>query len=170
MNYRKHGKINNCKIVNMEKKKPIKRNKNLQPLSRDHHYSLLLCQRIKLGISKGVSVERIKSYTDWFFENHVCEHFEIEEKYLFTILGNDNELIQKAISQHRRLQQLFIDTTNISNSLSLIAEELDNHVRFEERILFNEIQKSASEEQLQLISKVHPDERFNDNKDDEFWM
>jgi iron-sulfur cluster repair protein YtfE (RIC family) len=154
----------------MERPKPIKRNKNLQPLSRDHYHGLVLCKRIRIGISKSIATERIKSYTDWYFKNHANPHFEIEEKYLFTILDNKNELITRAISEHRRLEQLFNEPNDILNSLNLIEVELEQHVRFEERILFNEIQKSASEEQLQLISEVHSDAKFKDNLEDEFWL
>lgn len=155
--------------MNPESKKPIKRNKDLQPLSRDHHNSLLLCWKIRTGFSKGVAVERIKGYADWFFEHHIEPHFEMEEKYLFPILGNNNELVKKATAEHRRLKRLFKHTDDVSKSLSLIEEELEKHIRFEERVLFNEIQKAASEEQLKTISKFHADEKFRDNTDDEFW-
>ncbi len=157
------------KPINMEANKPIKRNKNLQPLSRDHHHSLLLCWKIRTGFSKGVDVERIKRYTDWFFEHHVRPHFELEEKHVFPILGSQHELIKKAIAEHKRLGRLFNDTKDISKSLSLIEEELEQHIRFEERVLFNEIQKVATEEQLKTISKLHTDEKFRYNTDDPFW-
>jgi hypothetical protein len=157
------------KPINMEAKKPIKRNKDLQPLSRDHHHSLLLSWKIRTGFSKNIAVERIKRYTDWFFEHHIRTHFELEEKYLFPILGNSNELVKKAVEEHRRLAGLFNDIDDISKSLSLIESELEKHIRFEERILFNEIQKVATEEQLEIISKTHSDEKFRDNTDDEFW-
>ena len=153
----------------MEKQKPIKRDKNLQPLSRDHHHTLLLCWKIRTGFSKNVNAERIKRYADWFFEHHIRPHFEMEEKYLFPILGNDNELVKRALAEHRRLGRLFNDTETISKSLSLIEEELEKHVRFEERVLFGEIQKVATEAQLETISKIHDDEKFRDNTDDTFW-
>jgi len=155
--------------MNPEPKKPIKRNKNLQPLSRDHHHSLLLCWKIRTGFSKGVAVERIKRYADWFFEHHIHPHFDMEEKHLFPVLGNSNELVKEAIAEHRRLDRLFNDTDYIPKSLSLIEEELEKHIRFEERVLFNEIQKAASEEELKTISKLHTDEKFRDNTNDEFW-
>ncbi|MDX1286178.1 MAG: hemerythrin domain-containing protein, partial [Draconibacterium sp.] len=105
-------------------------------------------------------MERIKRYVDWFFVNHIAPHFEMEEKHLFPVLGNSNELVRKATAEHRRLRRLFKDTDNISKSLSLIEEELEKHIRFEERILFNELQKVVSEEQLKTILKLHGDEKF----------
>lgn len=153
----------------MEKKKPIKRDKNIQPLSRDHHHTLLLCWKIRKGFSKEVAPERMKTYSDWFFFNHVLPHFKIEEKYLFPVLGEEHEMVKKALAEHRRLERLFRDDKEITRSLSLIEEELEHHVRFEERELFNEIQKQAIPEQLEMIAEIHKDERFQENTDDEFW-
>lgn len=148
---------------------PIKRHKAMQPFSRDHHHGLLLCWKIRTGFSKGVSAERIKHYADWFFGHHALPHFKLEEQHIFPILGNDHELVKKALAEHRRLTRLFNDTDEIDKSLSLIEEELEKHIRFEERVLFNEIQKIATDKQLKIISKIHNDERFNDNTNDIFW-
>lgn len=152
------------------KTEPIKRNKALQGVSREHHYGLLLCWKIRTGFSKGISEERIKKYADWFYTTHLIPHFELEENYMFPILDNRHKLVKKALSQHKRLHRLFTDHDSLLISLGLIEEELEQHIRFEERILFNEIQKLASEEQLSIISKTHNDEKFNDNTDDLFWI
>lgn len=142
----------------------------MQPLSRDHHHGLLLCWKIRTGLSKGIEVRRIKQYADWFFINHALPHFELEEKYLFSILGKKNELVKRALLEHTTLTRLFRDTDNVKRSLDLIQDELEKHIRFEERILFNEIQKLATEKQLQTILKIHKDEKFNDNTVDPFWV
>ncbi len=152
------------------KTKPIKRNKALQGVSREHHHGLLLCWKIRTGFSKSISEVRIKEYADWFYNNHLIPHFELEENHIFPILGNTNELVKKALSQHKRLHRLFNEIAAPSKSLSLIEEELEQHIRFEERTLFNEIQKTATDKQFLIISKIHNDEKFNDNTDDPFWV
>lgn len=149
--------------------KPLKRHKALQPLSREHHHGLLLSWKIRSGFSKNIETERIKTYADWFFENHLIPHFELEEKYLFSILEEDNELVKRAMAEHRRLKRLFTDEKDVLKSLHKIEEELEQHIRFEERILFPEIQKAANEDQLKLIAEVHHEEGFEDKIDDEFW-
>jgi hemerythrin-like domain-containing protein len=148
---------------------PIKRIEPLIPLSREHHHGLLLCWKIKKGISKGISLERIKAYTDWFYQNHLLPHFEVEEKYVFPILGTENEFVQHAIDDHRRLSILFSGVEDIKDSLEGIQTELQKHIRFEERILFNEIQNAATEDQLRIVSQVHQEEKFIDNLTDVFW-
>jgi hypothetical protein len=154
---------------NYEIDKPIKRSEFLKPLSKEHHHGLLFCWKIRAGIKKNVEISRIKMYADWFYQNYLIPHFEVEEKYIFIILGSENELIKKAVSEHRRLKRLFESTTEIQKTLNLIEEELESHIRFEERILFGEIQKSATAEQLQSIQVNHSDEKFVDNLTDPFW-
>lgn len=152
--------------------KPIKRSKALQGVSREHHYGLLLCWKIRKGFSRGIAEERINKYVDWFYSTHLIPHFQLEENYIFPILDSGHVMVKKALSQHKRLHGLFTgsNTKKLSKSLSLIEEELEQHIRFEERVLFKEIQKIATEEELKTISKIHTNEKFNDNTNDPFWV
>ena len=149
--------------------KPLKRHKALQPLSREHHHGLLLSWKIRSGFSKNIELERIKTYADWFFEHQLIPHFELEEAHIFPLLDANNELVKRALADHRRLKRLFTDTKDVEKSLHQIEEELEQHIRFEERVLFPEIQKSATEEELGLIEDIHDEVGFEDNVEDEFW-
>lgn len=156
-------------LLNKQKKAPIKRSEILKPISREHHHSLLLSWKIRTGLKKGIELERIKAYTNWFYTNHVLPHFEIEEKYLFVVLGDDHDMIKRALSEHRKLKRLFEGENDLQRNLSLIEELLESHIRFEERVLFNEIQSVATSEQLQQIAIHHVEEKFEDNLSDPFW-
>ena len=68
------------------------------------------------------------------------------------------------------MKRLFSETTNLEKSLGLIEEELEKHIRFEERILFPEVQKEATPEQLAEIAKIHNHELFVENNEDTFWL
>ncbi len=149
---------------------PINRHENLKALSREHHHGLLLCWKIKTGFKNGIAANRIKKYADWMFETHLLPHFELEETLVFPILSSDNSLIKQAIAEHIELKKLFSDTTNPENSLKQIERILDNHIRFEERILFNEIENVASNEQLKTIQMMHSEKPFIDNTTDQFWL
>ncbi|WP_452231985.1 hemerythrin domain-containing protein [Lacinutrix sp. MEBiC02595] len=149
--------------------KPQKRHKALQPLSREHHHGLLLSWKIRSGFSKNIAPERIRMYANWFFETHLIPHFEMEETYIFTILEEDNELVKKALADHKQIKALFAETGDDAITLGKIEEVLEQHIRFEERILFPEIQKIATEEQMLQIEKIHQPEDFKDNIEDAFW-
>lgn len=149
---------------------PIKRNENLKAISREHHHGLLLCWKIRTGFKKQIDPVRIKKYADWYYKAHLLPHFEMEEKYIFTILDKEHELIRKALSEHRKLMRLFESENDLLKSLTSIEEKLESHIRFEERILFNEIQEVATEEQLEFIKNNHTEEKFEDNCTDSFWL
>lgn len=151
------------------KHKPLKRHKALQPLSRQHHHGLLLSWKIRMGFSKNIEPERIRVYADWFYKTHLIPHFEMEEAHIFTILEEDNELITRALAEHQSIKQLFGETEDDAKTLSKIEETLEKHIRFEERVLFPEIQKMATEAQLAFIEEIHQEEGFIDKLDDEFW-
>ncbi len=148
---------------------PIKRSIALQPLSREHHHGLLLCWKLRTGLKKGIDIDRIKKYSDWFFKNSLSTHFNIEEEFVFPLLGNEHELVKKALTDHRRLKRLFEDTTDIEKSLSLLEEELEKHIRFEERVLFPAIETIANEKELQLIMEIHSEDSTYEDWGDEFW-
>jgi iron-sulfur cluster repair protein YtfE (RIC family) len=149
--------------------KPIKRHQSLKPISREHHRGLLLSWKIREGLRLNIPVKRIKKYVEWFWVNHLASHFEFEEKFVFPILGNENHLIVKALYEHARLESLFQNSENTESNLSLIEKELVAHIRFEERILFKEIELMATKEQLNQIEKEHQ-KNIADTWADEFWV
>lgn len=151
---------------------PLKRHEALKPLSREHHHGLLLCWKIKEGLKREVDTERIRAYAEFFFESQLRPHFEFEEQEIFSLLGKDHPMVKKAIVEHHRLEQLFKEDQNVGRALSEIVKELDSHIRFEERVLFNEIQQQASEEKLQEL-KIKEDEVESPDPDqwnDKFWV
>ena len=164
-------KKNNMNAIKpMEKKKPIKRHEALKPLSRDHHHGLLLCWKIRQGFKLNVEVQRMKNYADWFKTQYLYPHFEAEEEFVFPVLEEEDPLVKKALAEHRRLRRLFDDQAEITKSLSLIEEELDAHIRFEERTLFNEVQKIATPKEFEEIEKKHHAVPFSDDDwADHFW-
>lgn len=153
----------------MEKKKPIKRHEALKPLSRQHHFGLLFSWKLRKGFGKNIETERLQKYAEWFWTHEIEPHFKDEEKYLFPIMEEGNELVERALKEHRRIKRLFNDTVDPERSLHQLEEELDAHIRFEERVLFNEIQKIATEAQLKKIEEIHSELEKSPDYSDPFW-
>ena len=148
--------------------KPIKRHESLQQVSREHHYGLLMSWKIREGLKRKVDPSRIKKFIDWFYEKYQKAHFDIEEKYIYPVLNNDDPMIIQAIEEHRYIESLFREKDQIEDALIALEKAMDNHIRFEERILFNKVQKIATEEQLKLIEENH-NTPFEDDWEDQFW-
>ena len=157
----------------MEETKPIKRSKELAPLSREHHDGLLFAWKIKQGLANGTPVETLCSYTRWFWSNHIKPHFKDEENVLIRFLPRDNPLVQQMFKEHAQIRDLILslDKDPDSNSLQLLAEFINNHIRFEERQLFAYAEEVLSPEQLQEIYNDLPAEHHcNIEWKDEFWV
>ncbi len=149
--------------------KPIKRHEALKPISREHHHGLLLCWKIRQGLSKDIAPKRIKAYVDWFWDTHLKFHFEVEEKHVFPVLANDHPLVIQVLEEHKQIHALIESKQDVLETLKTLEKVLDDHIRFEERVLFNEIQNIATPAQLSEID-LHHNEIFTDTWEDEFWL
>lgn len=151
-------------------KQPQERNLALTPLIEEHNEVILLCERIREGLQKKIENERIKKYIDWFKTEYLDPHFNIEKEYIFPILGNNNVRVKKALANHRRLNRLFAETSELNKVLHKIEEELSTYIGFEERVLYNEIRTIASPQQWEEIEKRHHQLEFSDEDwKDRFW-
>ena len=157
----------------MEEIKPLKRSKELAPLSREHHDGLLFAWKIKQGLANGTPIETLVNYTRWFWSNHIKPHFKDEEKVLMKFLPADNPLVQQMLKEHSQIRDLVIslDKEPDVNSLQLLAEFINNHIRFEERQLFVYAEQALTPGQLNEIFKEVSDELHCDTEwKDDFWV
>jgi len=156
-------------------KKSINRNEHIKKLSREHHFSLLFCWKIRQGLKMDVAMERIWKYVQYFWQQHLQPHFLEEENIFFAPIKD--RLVQKAINEHKYIKQQIEDLANYSGnnerkSLAKIADMVYEHVRYEERDLFPHLERKLSKEQLENISeqieKHHPSS-LRDQYEDQFW-
>jgi iron-sulfur cluster repair protein YtfE (RIC family) len=148
---------------------PIKRHPAIVSFSKDHHFGLLLIWKIRQGLSKSIPAERISKYVLYFFKEDLASHFKEEEEFLFSRLSPDDPLRTKAETDHVFIYSLVRDIESNPTDevlLHLFAKELEKHIRFEERDLFNHIQEVLGAAELSLI-----EQRFSTSKHDvdEHW-
>ncbi|MBC7745829.1 MAG: hemerythrin domain-containing protein [Flavobacterium sp.] len=129
----------------------MKRDINLQQLSRDHHHGLLLGWKIRQGLKYLVDPAMIVKYILHFSEEALFPHFE-EENLILNYLSDNNTLKQQTLTEHENLKEYIYELSKNSEpgppELLKIAEYLDAHIRFEERVLFPFLEKELSAEQL----------------------
>ena len=153
------------------KKRSQEPNLALTPLIEEHNEVILLCERIREGLKNKIEPSRIKKYIDWFKEEYLDPHFEIEKEQIFPILGNNNVRVKRALANHRRLNRLFAETSELNKVLNKIEEELSTYIGFEERVLYNEIRTVASPLQWEEIEKSHHQLGFSEEAwEDKFWL
>ena len=156
------------------KHKPLKRSEQLKSLSREHHAGLLFSWKIKQGIGIGVSVERLKNYVNYFMNGHLIAHFEKEERLLFGLV--DAPVCLQAKKEHAvlmdHMQKINHSPLINPNIFIELIDMLNNHIRFEERVVFPTLEKLLDE---QTLSSIHDelemdDHKFKDEYPDEFWV
>ena len=144
-------------------------NQTIYEACSKHHKTLFFCWNIRTGIDRGVELSRIVEYVKWYGEMILLPKLEIEEQLLFTILNEDHYLVKRALKEHRRIRRLFKIGTNPMKNLIYIEEELDLHIRFEEKNILPEIENVATHKQLKAINEAFNRLPNNADYDDLFW-
>jgi iron-sulfur cluster repair protein YtfE (RIC family) len=144
--------------------KSNRRHESLVPLSREHHYGLLVCLRIHRGIEKHqADVSWLSERADKvirFFESDLKTHFEAEEEIVFPAMSaieDSKATIDQLVNEHRNLERL-VQRLRKARELQLapllreFADLLEAHVRTEERVLFPRYERSVPPEVAKQVA------------------
>lgn len=144
----------------------MKRHPALVPLSREHHRCLVVAQLLKKDAADHAKLpsdpEGKKQYALEFFDHCLTAHMKAEEDILFKAVRGINAeidaLIDKLIEEHKelvkRMNELEI-AEDLVEAMDQLGHLLAEHVRDEERKLFEKLQKACPEEELALLHFPH---------------
>ena len=141
----------------------MKRHAALVPLSDDHHHELVQARRLRAAADAGPA-ERLAAaatYVELFF-THTVEHFRREEETVFplyaTHAGPDDPLLTRILREHmelhglaRRLRAEVAADDVRADTLRGLGTLLSDHVRLEERELFEAIQATVPGDELDAL-------------------
>ena len=151
----------------------MKRHKSLIFISHDHYHGLQLAQLIKKNAPMFKTLpndlEGKKNYTINFYENDLLHHFYLEENIILpAVKGRNKEidnLFEEILNEHKNIEKAvesLKENIDIENKLDEIGILLQNHIRKEEQVLFEKIQKELTENELQkLEEELHSYEDLN---------
>ena len=135
----------------------MKRDKNLQPLSRQHHNGLLMVLLLSKGEKRQADLQIMAEFILEMWNKDLKEHFIAEETILIPALKNKsfNEIYtQRLLSDHAQIR-LVVDKIEQGHFSNIYLNEfivtLEKHIRFEERIYFPEVEKILSSDELEEI-------------------
>ncbi|MFZ2971713.1 MAG: hemerythrin domain-containing protein [Ferribacterium limneticum] len=124
----------------------MKRHAALQQLSREHHHALKLSRLARFASDSGHALaiaEAAEKIVETFAEA-LENHFQSEEKDLLPALAavGAGELVARTLAEHAELRDLNRRLAEPdSELLARFATLLYDHVRFEEREVFETAQK-----------------------------
>lgn len=134
------------------------RDKSLIPLSRQHQHALALCVRIDRAqpiADRDVEVWRAEIKQQ--FQQEIGIHFAAEEEVLFPVARKFPELVplvDELVAEHAWLRREFSRAENnlmSSEDLPRFAGKLSEHVRKEERLLFERVQELSSAQEMAAL-------------------
>lgn len=144
-------------------------------MSKDHHFTLLFCWKIRNGLKKKASADRIIKYVAYFWKTHMQPHFHAEEAVLFSLAKD--AMVHRAINEHQQIalqiNKLKAGDFDAPTQLNVLADLVDDHVRYEERELFPHLEKTLDAAQLNNIElqlEALHNTVLKDEFEDEFWM
>jgi len=134
------------------------RDKSLVPLSRQHQHALALCVRLDRAIQTGkLDLEAWQLEIEQIFGQEIAIHFTAEEKEVFPPAEKFPELqpvVKELLGEHATLRERFgraQSRTLEPGDLAAFATALAQHIRKEERQLFEGMQKMMDAAELASI-------------------
>jgi hemerythrin-like domain-containing protein len=136
------------------------RDKNLVPLSRQHQHALALCVRMERASPIPESdLSAWQAEMVQHFRTEIRIHFEAEERIVFPAARGFAELaplVDELLSDHDWLRRQFdrAGTQSMSsNEVSEFARRLSEHIRKEERRLFERLQEVMRPQELAAMGR-----------------
>lgn len=136
---------------------PISRHQALAPFSRDHYVGLVQARHLIKAADKD-DVSRRKALSEFVdaWDSDIAAHFRDEERLLAAVACPEDR--HRLLTEHERLARLAAEARELRRqvdpdpaALRDIGESLDDHIRWEERELFNRVQSKLTPEQLQEL-------------------
>ncbi|HLQ70356.1 MAG TPA: hemerythrin domain-containing protein, partial [Bacillota bacterium] len=145
-----------------KRRKPLIRHDALQPLSRHHMIALHLSLKMRRAATdkEMLPMKALIEEIEDFWKPDGLIHFREEEEILLTayaqhVAVEDIPEIQEMLIEHVKIRALF-ETILTADDPSLhtihsLGEQLEKHVRKEERVIFPMIEKALPEDVLQEV-------------------
>lgn len=135
----------------------MKRIPELRGLSEDHHHALVLARRARRAAAgqARLSPEDAWAEVERRFQVELEPHFRIEERFLAPALEalGEVQLVRRLDDEHRALRAA-VDGARTAAGLERFGELLEEHIRWEERELFETAQQRLGAEALAAVAQA----------------
>lgn len=130
----------------------MRRHQYLRNLSSEHHQALALARDIRKACSTNEQQDALIKRVEEVFATELLPHFDLEERTILPALKRVGEtsLVTKTVADHAHLKKLAASLADPGNLLAF-SSALKEHVRFEERTLFEVCQSELTEDELATI-------------------
>jgi iron-sulfur cluster repair protein YtfE (RIC family) len=127
----------------------MKRSAELRVLSVQHHHGLVAAQRLRQAAGGKMPLAQAVTQFLEAWQDEIQPHFRAEEEILLPAFARmvppDDPLIARTLTEHVALRRAVreLERAGVGSQQALareIGQSLDDHIRFEERVLFPAIE------------------------------
>ena len=135
----------------------MQRDKNIQPLSRQHHDELMSCLMIKKGVTKKADIALLTDFTNTFWNDDLKNHIEAEETILIPFLVKhkfENRYINMLKTDHAIIKSILERLNKFDHRhkvFEIFASLVEQHIRFEERFIFGKVEELLTPKELEEL-------------------
>jgi hemerythrin-like domain-containing protein len=141
----------------------MKRRAELHGLSDDHHTALIVALRCRRAAAQqgNLSLDEAWGQAQRLAHDQLRAHFLVEENLLLPALVELGEqaMAARIAEEHRSLERLLEISDPGDAHVAEFAELLDDHIRFEERVVFEQTQDRLPQEVLDAVQEAAPHDR-----------
>jgi hemerythrin-like domain-containing protein len=140
----------------------MKRRPELRNLSEEHHHGLVAARRLRQAAQGKRAIEEAVEQFLAAWRGEIQPHFRAEEEVLLPeyarVVPADDPLITRTLTEHVALRRAVraLERSAGSERQSLAAEigqALDDHIRFEERVLFPTVEAALEGPRLEELGR-----------------
>ena len=133
----------------------MKRSAALTPLSHDHQHALDAALRLRRADDESLA-DAVGRF-EHFFATEGSRHFEIEERLLLPALPDDDPewapAVARVLDDHAAIRLASRRLGSVDDARAL-GERLNEHVRFEERVLFEIAERRLGTAELAALGEA----------------
>ena len=145
----------------------MRRHESLAPISRQHQEGLLAARLLQHGAPafKGMATTPAgkRDHILDLLQRHLKPHFKLEEETVFTLAAALSEDLRRQTeelqTEHRQLEALILALpqaaeASLPDKLHEVGKLLEQHIRKEERVFFEQVQGDMTEQELQQLQEM----------------
>jgi hemerythrin-like domain-containing protein len=132
----------------------MKRSAALVPLGHDHHRALEAALRLRRATGETLA-DALEGFREFWDHHQEKRHFEIEEELVLPRLAGDEQwdgMAGRIRREHERIRTL-AEVVGTVEEAHVLGELLNDHVRFEERELFELLESRLDADELHRLGE-----------------
>lgn len=124
----------------------------LSPYNSQHEEWLLFAKKIRKGLGNETALNDIREFIEYYWQHHIQRHFCREERIIIPFIKSSEPAAQLQ-KEHDDIRELILSLNHTSDRslFSILANFIENFIRFEKYIISTFLTAILSTEEFDAI-------------------